>query len=160
MPASDQQEGGNSPRAAYHSGASLAGNPSLSLGRDSCWYSGCLKSKYLRKKKKIHLSVQKMSLLIYPTPAVYIFPTFALEVCQAVHTECKTLQACDCFCFFFKIHSQRWDFFPFLLIFPKGQRQSYSLCEKAEILKRFLPLHAWVYMSPLLSSEKCSALKE
>lgn len=89
------------------------------------------------EKKWIHLSMQKTSHLIYPTPLVYSFPAFALEVCQAVYTECNTLQVCDCFSFFFKIQSQRRDFFPFILIFPKGQRQSYSLCEEAEISKKF-----------------------
>jgi len=47
--------------------------------------------------------MQKISLLIYPAPPVYNFPTFSLEGCQVVYTECKTLQACDCFLLFFKI---------------------------------------------------------
>lgn len=102
--------------------------------------------------------MQKTSHLIYLTPPVYSFPTFALEVCQTVYTEFYTLQVCDCFSFFFKIQSKRGNIFPFILIFPKGQRQSYSLHEEAEISRSFLPSHAWLYMSPLLGSEKGSAL--
>lgn len=134
------------------------GTQSWSFGRDRCSYSGVLKSTYLRKSKCI--SMQKVSLLIYPTPQVYSFATFALKVCQPVYNGRKTLQACDCLPFFFKIQSQRQDIFPFLLTLPIGQRQTYSLCEEAEILERFLPLRVWLYMSCLLSSEKCSALKE
>lgn len=127
------------------------------LRRNSYWYSSHLKSKYL-EKNLILLSLQKTAHLIYLTPPVCSFPTFALEVCQIVYTEFNALQVCGCFSFFSRSRVRDRTFFPFILIFPKGQRQSYSLREEAEISKSFLPSHAWLYMSPLLSSEKGSAL--
>lgn len=56
--------------------------------------------------------MQKTSHLIYLTPPVYSFPTFALEVCQTVYTEFYTLQVRDCFSFFFKTQSKRGNIFP------------------------------------------------
>lgn len=40
-------------------------------------------------------------------------------------------------------------FFLFYLFFPKGQRQSYSLCEEPEILKRFFAFAYVVLHVPL-----------
>lgn len=141
------------------------GKQAQTLRRDSCWCSGYLKSKYLkRKRKEEKKSIKKKKICwfvqLYQFTAFLHLPWKLARQCTVNVKHCRLVTASFCF---FKFQSQTglfFFFFPFLVIFPKGQRQSYSSCEEAELLKGSEPLCAWFYMSPLLGSEKCTALKE
>lgn len=124
------------------------GAQAQSLRRDGCWYSSHMKSKYLRKEINSSLHAENISPDISNSTSLQLSYICPGSLPNTVYTEFYTLQVCDCFSFFFKIQSKRWNFVPFILIFPKGQRQSYSLHEEAEISRNFLPSHAWLYVSP------------
>lgn len=153
MPASDQQEGGNSPRAAYHSGASLAGNPSLSLGRDSCWYSGCLKSKYLRKKKKYTSPCRKCLCWYTQLQQFTSFLHLPWKFAKQCTLNVKHCRLVTVFVSFSRSIVRDGTFFLFYLFFPKGKEKAIPYVKKLRSWKDFCHcMHGFI-------CPPCSALR-
>lgn len=97
-----------------------ASTDSQTLRRDSCWYSGYLKSKYLTRKRKEEKkkSIKKKKkkkefccfVQLYQFTAFLHLPWKLARQCTVNVKHCRLVTASLCF---YKFQSQRWDFFFF-----------------------------------------------